>query len=220
MDEIKDRCLIFGAGEFYGLVSPIDPQRDLLIAADGGIRHLSGLGIRADIWLGDMDSAGDFFPEEILQDEEKLEKVCSELIRLPERKDDTDIFAAVKLALERGCSEFHIYGGMGGRFDHTMGNIKVLEYLAERGYRGYLYDRSSLVTVIWNSAIAFPREASGYISVFSMSDVSRGVTERGLEYELTDASLRGSDSIGVSNRFKGEESYVAVRDGKLLIILA
>lgn len=206
-------CIIVGAGDFYGLVSPLT-EGDLVIAADGGIEHLGRLGIKPHIWVGDNDSTGkDFFDS---ANEEKAD----EIITLPCEKDDTDVFFAVKLGMERGFKTFFIYGGMGGRFDHTMGNVKILEFLAENGCRGFLYDKASMVTVIRNSAISFPKEATGYVSVFSMADESRGVTIRGLKYELTDAVLTGSASIGVSNEFTGSDSYISVRDGKLLVVLA
>ena len=54
--------------------------------------------------------------------------------RLPVEKDDTDTLAAVKLGLERGCTDFWIYGGTGGkRLDHTLANLQTLLYLRRRG---------------------------------------------------------------------------------------
>lgn len=43
----------------------------------------------------------------------------------PVEKDDTDTLAAVKLGLERECTDFWIYGGTGGkRLDHTLAICK------------------------------------------------------------------------------------------------
>ena len=55
------RCVIFCAGEFCGLAEPLR-EDDLVIAADGGLRHTQALGIRPDIVLGDFDSLG-FVPD-------------------------------------------------------------------------------------------------------------------------------------------------------------
>ena len=97
---------------------------DLVIAADGGYAHLHG--IQADLVVGDFDSLG-FIP------------AGESVVRHPAEKDDTDTMLAVKTGLERGETEFHIYGGMGGRrTDHTVANFQALLYLARRGARGWL----------------------------------------------------------------------------------
>ena len=57
---------------------------------------------------------------------------CSEIISLPVRKDDTDMFYAVKEGIRRGCDEFILVGATGGRLDHTYANFCVLKYIADR----------------------------------------------------------------------------------------
>lgn len=208
----KKNCIIVGAGDFFGFVAPVNKEQDLVIAADGGYNYLKAQNIEPDLWIGDSDSLNS-------KDEIPSEDICERII-LPKEKDDTDTLAAVKYAIEQGCKAFHIYGGTGGRMDHTIANIKVLSFLAESKLDCYLYGKDTMTTVIQNRGMAFPREASGMISVFSMSDESRGVTIRGLKYEMVDGVMKGSDSIGVSNEFIGEDSFVAVRDGKLLIVVS
>ena len=47
---------------------------------------------------------------------------------------------------------------------------------------------------------------------------ARGVTLRGLAYELTDAVLTNTFPIGTSNEFIGTEAQITVADGSLLVI--
>ena len=54
-------CYIFGAGEFAPCEITLT-ENDLVIAADGGYDHLIGLGLRADIALGDFDSVRSTIP--------------------------------------------------------------------------------------------------------------------------------------------------------------
>ena len=75
--------------------------------------------------VGDFDSLGQV-PE------------GENIVRHPVMKDDTDMMLAVKLGLERGYTRFHIYGGMGGRTDHTIANIQTLAYIAGRGASAFL----------------------------------------------------------------------------------
>ena len=132
----KPLCFVFGAGQ-PPVHPPVIAGHDFVIAADGGYAYTQQAGIRTDMLIGDFDSLRDF-PN---QKEDGL------LIqRLPKEKDHTDSMAALLCGLERGYTRFHIYGGTGGRIDHTLANIQCLTYLVNHNARGYLYDNSSVIT--------------------------------------------------------------------------
>lgn len=201
-----ERCFIFAAGDFFGLrACPEDG--DLVIAADAGYRLCKRAGISPDVTLGDFDS--------MPQPEDEAVR------RFPVEKDDTDTMLAVKLGLERGCREFHIYGGTGGRrLDHTLANFQALLYLRRAGARGFLYGDDFCWTAIENETLSLKREVEwGLVSVFPMAGEARGVDERGLQYPLTDAALQPEVALGVSNHFAAgaERAEVTVRDGALLV---
>lgn len=203
-------CVIVGAGDFDGFTQEYDRKNIYLIAADGGYNYLNAMKLVPDVWIGDADS---------LEAEISLPDECRR-IDLPVEKDDTDMLAAVKIGLEKGCRQFHLYGGTGGRFDHTLANIKVMAYISEHGGTVYMFDNEGVLTVLENSSILFGASERGYISVFSMVDVSEGVSIHGLKYELENASLTGTSSIGVSNAFiPNRKSSISVRNGRLLISL-
>ena len=48
------------------------------------------------------------------------------VIKLPMEKDMTDSEAAIDLAVSEGAGHITGMGGLGGRFDHTMGNMGML----------------------------------------------------------------------------------------------
>ena len=52
------RCIIVGAGDFFGL-DELPSGEDILIAADAGLENLKAYGIVPDIILGDFDSLKD-----------------------------------------------------------------------------------------------------------------------------------------------------------------
>lgn len=201
-------CYIFGAGEF----SPCEihlSDNDLVIAADGGYDHLIHMGLRADVALGDFDSVTSY---EIWED-----NICEKMTYPPE-KDDTDMMLAIKLGLSKGFQHFAIYGGLGGRLDHTIANIQALSFLSKNGADGILYHEDYALTVIENSGFTLSKDTSGYVSVFSLSDRSENVTIKGLKYELEGALLTNSFPLGVSNEAIGKKGMISVEHGTLLIL--
>ena len=196
-------CFIFGAGPFYGLVETPKPG-DRILAADGGYRHCLAVGLQPDLLLGDFDSLDDLLPE-------------LESKKFPVEKDDTDTMLAIKLGLDLGHQIFHLYGGTGGRMDHTLANLQCLLFLAEHGASGYLYDRASVVTAVKNGALTFPAGCRGNLSVFTISGPARGITLRGLKYGLEDGVLTPDLPLGVSNSFTGTAAEISVCDGTLLV---
>ena len=132
----------------------------------------------------------------------------------------TDTWEAVSQAIKLGYREFHIYCGLGGRFEHSVANVQLLSHLTENGMKGFLYDRLNIMTCIRNQEITFDETNKGFISVFSLSDKSEGVTISGLKYEIHDHTLKSSFPLGVSNEFIGKPSKVKVENGLLLIVWA
>lgn len=196
-------CVIFCAGGFRSLWEPVQDGA-LVIAADGGLAHAKALGIRPDVILGDFDSLG-YVPENARV--------------FPVEKDDTDSMLAVRMGLEKGCDRFVIYGGLDGtRVDHTVANFQTLQFLADRGIRGYLVGVTQIATVIQNETLEFPSDSRGYVSVFCSGAEAAGVTIQGLQYEMTGGRLTPGFPLGVSNRFVGQPAVISVEKGSLLVI--
>ena len=197
------RCVIFCAAGFDGLALPIDTD-DLVIAADGGLRHTQAIGITPTLILGDFDSLG-YTPDESLV--------------FPVEKDDTDAMLAAREGLRRGCDAFYFYGSLDGkRLDHTVANFQTLQFLADQGATGYLIGADYLVTVVKNGTLRFPAGATGIVSLFCLGADARGVTLEGLKYPLEDGTLTAGFPLGVSNHFIGTDATVSVRDGSLLVL--
>lgn len=197
-------CYIFGAGSFYGL-DRCPRADDFIIAADGGWLACRKTGITPDLLLGDFDSLS-------------TQPDFPNILRVPVEKDDTDTMLAVKTGLERGETEFHIYGGMGGRrTDHTIANFQALLYLARRGAQGWLYGHGERYTAVCGGTVTFPARDRGILSVFCLGADARDVSIQGGQYPLHHAVLTAEFPLGVSNHFVGRPITVSVRDGSLLI---
>ena len=205
------RCVILAGGplEAPEALSRLWSPRpdDLVIAADGGLRHAGTLGVTPQLILGDMDSLD---PGEVPPGAEIF----------PVRKDDTDTMLAIKTGIRRGCREFLIFGALGGRLDHSYANIQGLAYLLDAGCRGMLLDGRHLVTMVRDGGVRISCPFR-HLSVFSYSDRCVGVGESGVSYTLEDGELTSSFPLGVSNhQLPGETAHIQVAQGTLLLILS
>ena len=198
-------CYVVGAGEFCPRGLTPGPG-DLVIAADGGFAALEGLGLSPDLVVGDFDSLG-HRPDH------------PHVVALPVEKDDTDMHSAIRLGWERGYRAFRLYGGTGGRIDHTLANIQSLAWLASQRGRGWLVGPDWTATVLSDGgALTLEAGRQGMVSVFCLGDRAEGVDIQGLKYGLSDGVLTADYPLGVSNSFLGGESRVSVRRGKLLVL--
>ena len=214
----EKHAVLIGAGELEPDVADIIKKNVLenttfIIALDGGLVFCAEHNIEPDMIVGDFDS----LPP---QKQVLLKNYPQDMIyKLACEKDDTDTLAAIRLAIEKGYEQFVIYGGLGGRLSHTIANIQSLMYLKERGLQGELVGDNSRIFLIKDESVTLAAQDKGYISVFSYSEVSQGVTLKNLKYEVEDAELCNSFPIGVSNEFIGKEADVSVKKGVLLVVV-
>ena len=224
MDFSGKKCVLICAGELLE-----EDKEELFrlaydghyfIAVDGGADYCREMDIIADMYLGDFDSITD----------DDLSDVCDsaicdgaldfpEIITLPKEKDDTDTLAALKKGLELGFKEFVIFGGCGGRLDHTIANIQCLVFLRRKGCRATMMNGKETIFIIKDEAVSFPPSEKGLLSLFAVGSEARGVSISGMKYNLEDAVLTNEFPIGISNEFVEQEVTVTVKDGEVLVIL-
>lgn len=204
----KKYIILSGADIYdYDLLRSKIAQEDFVICADSGIRHASKLGITADIWIGDFDSAGD------------SEYYYKEKITLPCKKDDTDTMSAARIAVKNKAEEVLIFGGIGSRLDHTLGNIMVLDFLCGYNIKASLINEKNEITLISNQTIRVERKKDTFLSLIPYGSSARGVNVSGVEYPLANAELKTDFPIGVSNRITSEFAEIGLSDGKLLVMV-
>ena len=202
---MADTCYIIGAGDIT------DPhitaaENDLIICADGGYKFKDMLGRVCDMVVGDFDSFG------------RVPDTDNKIVA-PTEKDETDMMLSVNLGLEKGYRNFVLFGALGGdRNDHSVANIQLLHYITSKGARGTIYHGEEVFTAFADGTLTLPADLEGYVSVFSLSSESRGVTIKNLKYTVEDFTLCSYKPIGVSNEFLGRDSSITVEEGALLVV--
>ena len=203
------RCVIISAGKIrdYQLMKKYIGHGDYIIAADGGCRHLSALGVRADCILGDFDSLG-YIPDDAAE-------------VYPSQKDDTDTMLAIKHGLGMGMTEFVLLGCLGGRLDHTAANISALQYIRNHGAAGMLADESTVLRVFGQGDEIKPVMSGreNYFSVFPFGCEYAVVSAEGVMYPMHYQRLHSAFPLGVRNHVTDPGNFsMTVHEGTALII--
>ena len=201
------RCVIVGGAEInhYEVIREQLRDDDYMIFCDSGLKHLNSLQVQPSLIVGDFDS-------------HENPHLDVETIVLPCVKDDTDTVFAVKEAIKRGFDDFLLIGVVGGRLDHTLGNVSILLYLDSQGKRGRLIDDYSEMEIVADQPVSVDERYS-FFSLLNITGCARGITITGAKYPLADAEITCEYQYGVSNEvLPGETAIVAVQCGKLLLI--
>ncbi len=181
---------------------------DYVIAVDGGFEHLRSVDVVADLVLGDFDSL-DSVPRDV------------RTMQFPVHKDASDMELALEQAATMGYDDLYAYGAFGGRLDHALANLQVFAHMSEQGFSVRAVDMlCQAVFVTGPASFDITACQEGVVSVFSMSDVAHGVTERGLAYEVEDITLTDRTSLGLSNELTGSPATISVQSGTLVILVS
>ena len=202
------RCVIIAGGNCDLKQYNKEPS-DFIIAADSGYDYCVEFSVEPHLIIGDFDSLKSKLPSNI------------ETIKLPEKKDDTDLLFALKTGVLRGFKEFLIFGSYGSRPDQNLAMLQSLGWLVNEinnANVSAICNKFS-VTAIKDGSRVFKVSNDQYISIFALSEC-KGVTVKGAEYELDNANLSPLFPIGVSNSSVLGEVNVSLDNGTLLVITA
>lgn len=191
----------------------------LVIAADGGARHGSRLGVDIDVWVGDGDSLDAAGLAALRASGVPMEHANAD-------KDESDTELAVRAASQRGAAGLIIVGGLGGaRIDHALANIGLLAMAELAGMTAALLDARSRITLVRAPEAdgrptrrELPGRVGDIVSLLPLGPGVVGVTTRGLAYPLVDEPLLEGPARGLSNVRISTDAAVTVASGLLLVV--
>ncbi len=187
-----------------------DMDSFLTICCDGGIRYLANLKIPPDVIIGDMDSAN----------ASELEAYAARGVRIlkyPSDKDATDTQLALEHALGLEPEAIEIWGALGGRIDHALANLFLLNMGQKAGIKIRLIDEFC-ETFIMERETTFADAIGQTVSLFALSFKTEGVTLQGFQYSLDNEALEMSNPRGISNIIVSSPAIIYSSSGSLLVV--
>ncbi len=206
------RAVIFVNGEIddYNVLARWLREDDYRIAADGGARHLEALDLAPHVIVGDLDSIDETLLGRLRQQGASIE-------RHPAAKDATDLELAIARAIRDGAAEILLLGAVGGRLDQTLANLLLLAQQAGSAPIA-IAEGDQLARVLRGpQTLNLTGPTGAYVSAVPLSEEVTGVTYRGLEYPLHNATLRLGSTRGVSNTLASSPAQIAIESGILLV---
>jgi thiamine pyrophosphokinase len=151
-------------------------------------------------------------------------------IVLPQEKNITDMEACIDHAICTGCDEIAVLGATGGRLDHFLGNIGLLE---RAGGKAFILDDNHEIRILGGSQpqkdigadyrpyTVQPPHRYRYFSVIPLGETVNGITITGAKYPLDKAVLHRAATKGISNEpIAGKPFSILINNGSALLILS
>ena len=182
------------------------PTAENYIGVDKGALTLARNGKRMLVAIGDFDSVEE-------SNLAYIKEYSDTLIQLNPIKDDTDSEAAVMYAIDKGYQKIHLYGGLGGRLDHAMINLRLVSRFPETIY---LHDQNNFIFSLGEGVHSIDKRDYTYISFFTENEAT--ISLEGLKYPLDKQQLTNKDTYTTSNEILEDRGVVTVHAGQVTVI--
>lgn len=161
--------------------------------------------------LGDFDSVT---PRQLasIQQQSKGFISCD-----PIMKNETDTEMAFNWALQQRPGEIILLGVLGDRFDHSLANVHLLAKGLQQGVACRIVGEKNQIMLI-NNQITVKQDGFPQVSLLPLTMQVTGITLRGFQYPLVNATLNLGHSLGISNVLQEARGKIEVAKGLLLII--
>lgn len=185
---------------------------EVVLGVDGGCELLHKLKIDATEILGDFDSIFNLEQYTTLWPYAKVHT-------FPVEKDFTDAELAFNLIHHHQLDRVVVVGGLGGRADHM---LSVL-FLLAREDNFILIDEQNYIEKIegpFVNQIQKEENQQTYISLIPLNEGLSGITLEGFKYPLSDATIKFSETLGISNELVDHAGLIKIAQGKGYLVIS
>lgn len=182
-----------------------------IICADGGAKQVIEYGFLPNIVVGDMDSIDAEMLKLI-----KLKKI--QLLTFPTKKDKTDFELAVDFALYLKPQTIQIFGLLGDRIDHFVGNILLLKKicLEHKTVQLIAYEGNKTIYFIHNT-LTITGKVGDQVSVVPLTNIFN-MTLDGFEYPLKNTYIQEGTTRTISNTLKRNKGTITFQKGIAMVM--
>jgi thiamine pyrophosphokinase len=206
------RSVIFANGKIqnYKDLKPLINHGDFIIAADGGVGHITTLSMLPNIIIGDLDSTSE-------KDLCAIEEHNIPKLKFSQDKDQSDLELAIQHAIKIGCEEIIIFGALGNRWDHSIGNLLLPIQAEFKNTNIQLWENNEFFYFIKDSfSLEIPINTN--VSLFPLLNCEN-ITTTGLKFPLINEPLEMGSPRGLSNISVRKIIQITIDGGLLLCIV-
>ena len=206
------RTLLVVAGGEQPLpsITAVAPSPDLVIGVDSGVDTAIALGYVVDVAVGDFDSVS-------AAGLAAAERSGALVERHPVDKDQTDLELALLKAVSYLPDLIIVIGLGGGRADHYLANLLLLASPRFQAVHIDAYVGDAKFSVV-RSERTLAGRVGELVSLLPIGGEVTGISTSGLQYKLSNETLRATSPRGVSNTLTTPLAKVTVGDGALLVV--
>lgn len=183
-----------------------------VVGVDGGCKLLERLGIVPTIIMGDFDSIGDL-------SRYKEKWPSADIKTFPPEKDFTDAELAFEEVEGLPLERIAVIGGFGGRADHMLSIL----FLIGRNAKCVMIDELNFIEHIEAPMKKNLKKSDfnkTYLSILPDVDFLEGINLKGFKYPLVDATIRRSQTLGISNEIVEEEAVIEIESGTGFLVFS
>lgn len=185
---------------------------DIWIGADRGSLIAIQNQLELAYAIGDFDSVN----EEELQ---TIKRNAKHIELYPIEKDETDLELALRRAFSLTPTTIYFMGVTGGRMDHTLINIQLLNQLEGKSIHGIIVEQNNVIEQFYPGSHTIKMEESyPSVSFVPLTKVVRGLTLKGFYYPLTDATLKMGSTLSISNKLIANSGTFSFTEGIVLVV--
>jgi len=188
------------------------PLIDVWVGCDFGAYLLVEAGLPVDLAIGDFDSVT---PTQLAT----IKDVAKSVQSFSVEKDKSDLELAIDAVLPLEPASLTLFGVTGGRLDHELTNIFLMERLKKAGVPVTIIDEHHQIDLFLpgTHVIKDDKVFHNY-SLLALSETVTGVTLKHAYYPLTAKTLTRGDSLTLSNK-KVKDALVLTFDHGVLLMI-
>ena len=177
-------------------------ESSFIVACDGGFEYLKKRKITPNLILGDFDSLG-YIPNNAKA--------------YPVEKDFTDGELALNECLKQNIKDIDFICAGGGREDHFLGNLSLVNKACSEGCFVKLITVNSIIYCT-NNPIYLSVNKNVIISVVAIED-SFIENSSGLKYPFINRIIKKESTLGISNIATSDKVFLNIQKGRVFVIV-